>query len=191
MDNKNIIMQKVKIIDGIIYDLVTIEEVIENLKKEKDLKIIKFSVSDEILSAIKSKPEYMRTFSEQIKLETRGRIEKEYFEKLSTYDDYKELIIIPCDKSYNDEIETLIPEFKVIGDKVEQTFYPKLDKIKIQRLIAENKKILSDTDYIIIKCYESKLSLSDNSYSKEYIDQILNKRQSARDKINQLESLMS
>lgn len=183
-------MQKVKLVNGIIEGLVIIEDVQKELQSEKELKIIQHSISDEIINAIKSKSETMRTFSEQKRLELREKIDKEYEEKLSEYDEYKELVVIPYTESYNEETETLMPQFKEVGDKVEQTFIPELDRYKIKKLISNTQKILTDTDYIVIKSYEAKLSMSDAPYTQEYLDEILTKRQAARDKINELESLI-
>lgn len=183
-------MQKVKLVNGIIEGLVVIEDVQKEFQNERELKIIQYSVSDEVISAIKTKSETMRTFSEQKKLALREQIDKEYEEKLSVYDEYKELVVIPFTESYNEEIETLIPKFKDVGDKVEQTFIPEIDRYKIKKLISDTQKILTDTDYVVIKSYEAKLSMSDAPYTQEYLDEILTKRQAARDKINELESLI-
>lgn len=183
-------MQKVKLVNGIIEGLVVIEDIQKELQEERELKIIQHFISDEVINAIKFKSETMRTFSEQKRLELREKIDKEYEEKLSEYDEYKELVVIPYTESYNEEIETLMPQFKEVGDKVEQTFIPELDRYKIKRLISNTQKILTDTDYIVIKSYEAKLSMSDAPYTQEYLDEILTKRQAARDKINELESLI-
>ena len=183
-------MQKIKLVNGIIEGLVVIEDIINQLKKEKELQYIQHSISDEIINVIKSKSESMRTYSEQQKLKLRNAIDATFEKELSIYDEYKELVVIPYDKEYNEEIETLMPQFKDTGDKVEQTFIPELDRYKVKKLISVKQKILSDTDYIIIKSYEAKLSMSDAPYTQEYLDEILNKRQVARDKINELESLL-
>lgn len=183
-------MKKIKLVNNIIEGLVIIEDVQKELQEEKELIYIQHSISDEVINAIKSKPESMQTFSEQKRLALREQIDKEYDEKLSKYDEYKELVVIPYKESYNEETETLMPQFKDIGDKVEQTFIPELDRYKIKRLISDTQKILTDTDYVVIKLYEAKLSMSDTPYTQEYLDEILTKRQAARDKINELESLI-
>jgi hypothetical protein len=183
-------MKKVKFVNGIIEDLIITDEVIKELNKEKELILIKNSVSDDVINEIKRKKESMRTFSDQKKIELRKFIDKKYEEKFSKYDEYKELVVIPYNKEYNKETETLMPIFKEVENKVEQSFVPMLDKQRIKQSIKENKDVLKNTDYIIIKCYESKISMSDIPYSQEYLDEILTKRQAARDKINELESLI-
>ena len=184
-------MQKIKLVNGIIEGLVVIEDVVKQLQKEKELQYIQHSISDEVINAIKSKSESMRTYSEQKKIELRNVVDKEYEKQLAVYEnEYKELVVIPYDKTYNEETETLMPQFKDVGDKVEQTFVPELDRYKVKKLISVQQKILSDTDYIIIKSYEAKLSMSDAPYTQEYLDGVLEKRQAARDKINELESLL-
>ena len=184
-------MQKIKLVNGIIEGLVVIEDIINQLKKEKELQYIQHSISDEIINAIKSKSESMRTYSEQQKLKLRNAIDATFEKELSIYDnEYKELVVISYDKPYNEETETLMSQFKDVGDKVEQTFVPELDRYKVKKLISVQQKILSDTDYIIIKSYEAKLSMSDAPYTQEYLDGVLEKRQAARDKINELESLL-
>ena len=164
-------MQKIKLVNGIIEGLVVIEDIINQLKKEKELQYIQHSISDEIINAIKSKSESMHTYSEQKKIELRNVVDKEYEKQLAVYEnEYKELVVIPYDKTYNEETETLMPQFKDVGDKVEQTFVPELDRYKVKKLISVQQKILSDTDYIIIKSYEAKLSMSDAPYTQEYLD---------------------
>lgn len=184
-------MQKIKIKNGIIEGLVDIEEVNRNLLKEKEYALIQNFVSDEVIQAIGDKPEAMRTLSEQQKLEIRKNIDQEFEKKLSEYDDYKELVVIQYRDSYNEETETLTPHFTEYDNRVEQTFTPRFDRYKVKKLIENNQKILTDTDYIIIKSYEAKLAMLDAPYSQEYLDEVLSKRQAARDKINELETLLN
>ena len=184
-------MKKIKYINGIIEGLVDINDIKNDLNKKKEAKIIELSVSDDIINKIKNKPESMRTYSEQQKLIQRNRIEEEYNIALSKYDDYRELVVIPYVGKYNEEIETLTPKFRDLGDKVEQTFVLEISKQKIKRLISDNQKILTETDYIIIKSYEAKLSMSDAPYNQEYLDEVISRRQAARDKINELVALLN
>lgn len=184
-------MQKIKIKNGIIEGLIDIEEVNRNLLTEKEYMLIQNSVSDEVIQAIGNKPEAMRTLSEQQKLEIRKNIDQEFEKKLSKYDDYKELVVIQYKDTYNEEIESLTPRFTEYDNRVEQTFTPEFDRYKVKKLIDVNQKILADTDYIIIKSYEAKLAMLDAPYSQEYLDEVLSKRQAARDKINELEMLLN
>ena len=177
-------------INGIIEGLVEIEKIREELNRERELKIITLSVSDDIINAIKQKPKSKVTYSEQQKLNIRNKIDEEYSNKLSVYDEYKELVTITYTGEYDAETDILIPHFKEYRDRVEQHFTAKTDKLKVIETINKNKKILSDTDYIIIKSYEAKLSLSDSPYTQEYLDEVFYKRQTARDRINELESLL-
>lgn len=183
-------MQKIKLVNGIIEDLIVIEDVRREIENEKKININYFSVSDEVIKSIESKLDSTRTFLEQKKLALRKEIDEKYEKKLSIYDSYKELVVIPFEGDYDEKIETLSPKFKEVGDKVEQFFVPELDRHKIKKLIIDTQKILDDTDYIVIKFYEAKLSMSDAPYSQEYLDEILAKRQVARDKINELKSLI-
>lgn len=66
----------------------------------------------------------------------------------------------------------------------------KNNRSKIQDKIAELKTELSGTDYIIIKAYEAKLSMSDTPYSQEQLEKITQERQALRDRINELEELI-
>ena len=184
-------MKKIKYTNDIIEGLVDIDDIKNKLQKKKEQKIIEHSVSDDVINKIKNKLESMRTYSEQQKLIKRNRIEEEYNLALSQYDDYKELVIIPYTGKYNDEIEILIPKFRDLGDKVEQTFVLEISKQKIKKLISDNQKILTETDYIIIKSYEAKLSMSDAPYDQAYLDEVISKRQMVRDKINELIALLN
>jgi hypothetical protein len=184
-------MQKIKIKNNIIEDIVIIEDEQKRLQGEHNLNIIRYSVSDEVIDAIKSKPLAMRTMSENKKLETRENIDRMFQMKLSQYDDYKELVEIPFNGDYDKKTEILISQFKEFDDRVEKSYTPRVSVQKINELINHYRNILSETDYIIIKTYEAKLSMLDAPYSSEYFEEILSKRQNARDEINALEMLRS
>lgn len=74
------------------------------------------------------------------------------------------------------------------GDKIAYRYEKHFDKRKIQREIDDLKNKLSDGDYRVIKCYEASLAKSKMPYD---IDEIHQERQAIRDKINELESLLS
>lgn len=102
----------------------------------------------------------------------------------------KPLIEIEFKGDYNPEIESLFPKFNILSDRVEKYYECKKDINKIENKIKDNQNFLQDTDYIIIKIYEAKILMLDIPYSQEYIEEICNKRQEARDKINELKKLL-
>lgn len=182
-------MKKIKF-DNNFVRVIDFDDILKKIESQKNKEIIQNSVTDEEISILKSKPESKLTSSERKKIELRKNIEEKYKNKLAFYDSYKEVVVIPYTNDYNKDIEFLRPVFKEVGDKVEQSFIPELDIQKIKRNIDENKKILSDTDYIITKSYEAKLSMSDAPYTSDYLDEIISKRQMARDRINELQSFL-
>ena len=183
-------MKKIKIKNNIIEGIIDLEDIKLNLQKERDLAITKYSVSDEIIESIKSKSIEDVSSFEKEKISIREKIDSNYKESLSKYDDYKELVIIPYEEEYDSSLYFLKPKFTEFSDKVEQTYTIELDSCSIFQQINSYRKLLNDTDYIIIKSYEEKLSLSDFSYSKEYLDDVIDKRKKAREKINELELLL-
>lgn len=183
-------MKKIKIENNVIKDIVDFNKVLSELQEKHRIAIYENDISDEFINHLKSKPKEKITFTESVKLSLRKQIDDSFNKELSNYDDYKELIIIPYTDEYDKSIYSLIPQYEESFDKVEQTFVVKLDKRKVKSKIVEYKKALSDTDYIIIKSYEAKLSLIDPPYSSEYLDDIVKKRQEVRNKINELELLL-
>lgn len=183
-------MKKIKIENNKIIRIVDFDEIKLKLSRDKETELLNNDVSDVIINLIKNKQESLITYSDKIKLKKREEIELKYKELLEEYENYKELIVIPYEDKYDKNIEILKSNFKELDNVVQQYFVPVLSEDKIKRNIDKNLKILSDTDYIVIKSYEAKLSMSDAPYTQEYLDEILTKRQAARDKINELESLI-
>lgn len=183
-------MKKIKIENNIVKDIIDFNKISSELQEKHRITIYENEISDEVINYIKSKPQEKITFTDSVKLSLREKIDNNLNKVLSSYSDYKELIIIPYTEEYDKSLYSLIPQYEELSDKVKQTFVVKLDKQKVKSKIAECKKILSDTDYIIIKAYEAKLSLTDPPYSSEYLNDIVNKRQEVRNKINSLELLL-
>ena len=183
-------MKKIKIENNIVKDIIDFDNLLSEFQEQHRVMLYKNDISDKVINNIKSKPKEKITFTESIKLSLRERIDNELNNILSNYNDYKELVVIPYTEEYDKDLYSLIPQYKELSNKVEQTFIVELDKQKVKIKIAELRKVLSDTDYIIIKAYEAKLSLIDPPYSSEYLNDIVNKRQEVRNKINSLELLL-
>lgn len=94
------------------------------------------------------------------------------------------------DVIFDEETEFLDSYFVETEDKILEKHIVLKDLNKIKRRIEEFKNELTLTDYIIIKSYEAKISMSDAPYSQDYLDKIIKHRQALRDKINQLENLL-
>lgn len=182
-------MRKINIKNGIIEDIFTYEDRVREYQKERDYKIIFYDVSDNIISIINAKKDISE--DDKQKLQIRTDIDKEYSEKIEYLNSCYELIEIPYNgDTFNEEIYTLVPQFKTINNIVEQTYQPKLDKYKISKKIAELKRELADTDYIVVKSYEAKLLNEDMPYSQETMESVFSERQKKRDKINSLSNLI-
>lgn len=70
------------------------------------------------------------------------------------------------------------------GDRISFKYEQIKDTLKIKKEIAALKQSLSDSDYKIIKCYETALLGDELPYN---ITDLHTERQSIRDKINELE----
>lgn len=74
------------------------------------------------------------------------------------------------------------------GDRIAYKYEKRFDKKKIKTEIETLKEILSDGDYRVIKCYEASLAKKSLPYN---IDEIYEERQKIRDRINELELVLS
>ena len=92
--------------------------------------------------------------------------------------------------NYNKECQMLRAYYIESENEIIEKWEVQPNLPKIQKTIEELKKQLSVTDYVIIKVYEAKLSMSDAPYSQEYLDKTIQERQALRDKINELETLI-
>lgn len=76
---------------------------------------------------------------------------------------------------------------KIIDGKVVQSWEIKTNPEAIQAQISELKEQLSESDYKVMKCYECSLVGKALPYD---IQELYTERQSIRDEINRLESLL-
>lgn len=74
------------------------------------------------------------------------------------------------------------------GDKIVYKYEKRFDKKKVKAEITALKETLSEGDYRVIKCYEASLVRKPLPYN---IDDIYTERQKTRDKINELELVLS
>lgn len=74
------------------------------------------------------------------------------------------------------------------GDKIAYKYEKRFDKKKIKTEISSLKETLSEGDYRVIKCYEALLANKPLPYN---INDIYTERQKIRDKINELELVLS
>lgn len=73
-------------------------------------------------------------------------------------------------------------------DKIAYKYEKRFDKKKVKAEITALKETLSEGDYRVIKCYEASLARKPLPYN---IDDIYTERQKIRDKINELELVLS
>lgn len=72
------------------------------------------------------------------------------------------------------------------GERISYRYIVKFNKKSVERKIDGYKKMLTDTDYKVMKCYEASLIGQSLPYS---INELHIDRQKLRDKINELEQI--
>jgi hypothetical protein len=174
-------MLKGKFVNNVLRDVINYDEVIKQLDSNLDSELRK-------INSRKSD----KTEQEKEKLR---KIAQDYHDtQKNMYDeDYIELVIDSEDRVRKDEFDAISARVELCADgRLHQRFnVTKNSPVLIKNKIEELKNELSSTDYIIIKIQEAKLVMNDSPYSSEYIDDIVNKRQSIREEINRLEELLN
>lgn len=83
--------------------------------------------------------------------------------------------------------EVAVDSYKEENGKLVQYWEVKVDSVYIQKKIDNLKEVLSSSDYKVIKCQEASLIGEQMPYD---VDELHKERQSIRDEINRLESLI-
>ena len=83
--------------------------------------------------------------------------------------------------------EVAVDSYKVENGKLVQYWEVKVDSVYTQKKIDNLKEVLSSSDYKVIKCQEASLIGEQMPYD---VDELHKERQSIRDEINRLESLI-
>lgn len=83
--------------------------------------------------------------------------------------------------------EVVVDSYKEENGKLVQYWEVKIDSVYIQKKIDNLKEVLSSSDYKVIKCQEASLIGEQMPYD---VDELHKERQSIRDEINRLESLI-
>lgn len=178
--------------NGVVSDFIDYEKVVDKLKKQFELTCIQESVDDSVISVILQKRENDRTVVDLKKIIRRKELEDVFNKQMSLYENqYLEFIPSPntLEMGEFDDASTFYEKGE--DGKIHQRWVlHKNNHSKIYDKISELKAKLSETDYVIIKAYEAKLSMSDAPYSQDYLDNTIQKRQALRCKINELEQLI-
>lgn len=150
--------------------------------------IYQHGVSDSVINPILKKAEKKRTVEELLLIVKRKEIEdskKEQLESLSEYKEFSESVFT----GELGEFDSIIPYYISEGDLILQKWeVVKNNGSKIASKIADLKSELEDSDYKIIKCYETKVAgIDEMPYD---IDELIKERQSKRDEINRLQVLL-
>lgn len=74
------------------------------------------------------------------------------------------------------------------GETIGFAYHKSLDKRLVQREIERLKSCLSASDYKVVKCYEATMMKQNLPYD---LNEICSERQSVRDRINELEAMIS
>ena len=74
------------------------------------------------------------------------------------------------------------------GETIGFAYQKSLDKRLVQREIERLKSCLSASDYKVVKCYEATMMKQNLPYD---LNEICSERQSVRDRINELEAMIS
>lgn len=179
---------KAKIVNGKV-DIIDYDFESKIIEDAYQYNLTKNSVTDNVMNAILQKHEDMRTLDDMEKIILRKQIDDARNEALAKFSDYKELVV----ENYVGEVkeyERLDPVFEDIGDVIKQTYKPVVHEQFIKEIIKKCKDELTETDYIIVKSYEAKLTMADAPYTQDEIDKVVEKRQSLRDKVNELQDLL-
>lgn len=83
--------------------------------------------------------------------------------------------------------EVAVDSYKEDNGKLVQYWEVKVDSVYTQKKIDNLKEVLSSSDYKVIKCQEASLIGEQMPYD---VDELHKERQSIRDEINRLESLI-
>lgn len=83
--------------------------------------------------------------------------------------------------------EVAVDYYKEENGKLVQYWEVKVDSVYTQKKIDNLKEVLSSSDYKVIKCQEASLIGEQMPYD---VDELHKERQSIRDEINRLESLI-
>ena len=83
--------------------------------------------------------------------------------------------------------EVAVDSYKEEHGKIVQYWEVKVDSVYTQKKIYNLKEVLSSSDYKVIKCQEASLIGEQMPYD---VDELHKERQSIRDEINRLESLI-
>lgn len=113
-------------------------------------------------------------------------IEKEYSDTISKIEEYKELVTSSVPE--HTELDQAVPYYEENNGKVNMLWeIIKNDPTRVLQKINSLKKDLSDSDYKITKCYEASLLNQEMPYD---VEALTTERNSKRDEINRLESLL-
>ena len=83
--------------------------------------------------------------------------------------------------------EVAVDSYKEENGKLVQYWEVKVDSVYTQKKIDNLKEVISSSDYKVIKCQEASLIGEQMPYD---VDELHKERQSIRDEINRLESLI-
>lgn len=178
--------EKTNVIDIINIDISDIElklnEKFDKLKEDN-------GVTDEDIKKILDKSESERTDEDNLKLVIRKQIKDLISEERKKYDGYSPYVEI----KNNDEVPygyLQRPTYKNEDGKVICTYESYLDYYFLGQEVKRVKQKLSNTDYIIIKCYEAELLGEELPYDKEFLKKTAVERAEMRDQINQLQAII-
>lgn len=98
------------------------------------------------------------------------------------------LDFVPGEQPQADTGFVAVDSFNVVDGRLVQSWKVKIDPTTAQERIATLKAELAESDYKVTKCYEASLVGDSLPYD---ITELHRERQSIRDEINRLESLMA
>lgn len=98
------------------------------------------------------------------------------------------LDFVPKEQPKADTGFVTVDSFEIVGGRIVQSWSIKADPTVAQSRIVELKAHLEESDYKVTKCYEASLVGESLPYD---IAELHRERQSIRDEINRLESLIA
>jgi len=178
-----------KLENGII-QLFDLDEHKKNLATAYEQRKIELSVQDCIIDAILNKKEDEWTIDEMIKIVHRKELDKSYKEQLDKYSDWLPLV----EEKYKGVVPEnyfLHPQFRKEDDKIIESYNLEVNISLVKQKIKDLQSELSETDYVIIKTYEAKIIGDKEPYTEEEVKAVVETRRGLRDKINELQALIS
>ena len=178
---------RARIINRSSIEVINIESKLTSINMLYKAKIEELGVTDDVVVKLLSIGENHLSKENKELLRKRRELDEDNRKMLLNLDSYKEYI--PSKKPDVSEFDSAVPFYVEENGIIYQKWEIKHnDERKVKFEIERLKRELGSSDYKIVKCMEAKLSDRKIPYD---LNQLTTERQDMRDRINQLEVLIS